>query len=158
MDCSPPRSSVHEILPERILEWVAIPFSKGSSWPRDWTQVSCLAGGFFTMSHEDELKLPKKEHNWFYYVTEESIDREIMVASLDLMVQKSKCIFLIVEKTAKQNPSQGQWLLKFWWWSLRCCHDDGDDGGDTNKRNILSNISTSKKQVISLWSPPPKNK
>ena len=33
----------------RILEWVAFPFSRGSSWPRDWTQVSCLAGRFFTI-------------------------------------------------------------------------------------------------------------
>ena len=36
------------ILPARILEWVAVPFSRGSSQPRDWTQVSCIAGGFFT--------------------------------------------------------------------------------------------------------------
>ena len=48
MDCSPPGSSVHGILQARILEWVAIPFSGGSSWPRDWTQVSCIAGLFFT--------------------------------------------------------------------------------------------------------------
>ena len=41
MDCSPPGSSVHGILQTRILEWVAIPFSRGSSWPRDRTQVSC---------------------------------------------------------------------------------------------------------------------
>ena len=40
MDCSPPGSSVHEIFQARILEWVAIPFSRGSSWPRDWTHVS----------------------------------------------------------------------------------------------------------------------
>ena len=39
MDCSPPGSSVHGILQARILEWVAIPFSRGSSWPRDRTQV-----------------------------------------------------------------------------------------------------------------------
>ena len=32
----------------RILEWVAYPFSSRSSWPRNWTQVSCIAGGFFT--------------------------------------------------------------------------------------------------------------
>ena len=31
------------------IEWVAIPFSRGSSWPRDWTQVSCIAGGFLTI-------------------------------------------------------------------------------------------------------------
>ena len=48
MDCSPPGSSVHGILQARILEWVAITFSRGSSWPRDWTQASCIAGRFFT--------------------------------------------------------------------------------------------------------------
>ena len=49
MDCSPPGSSVHGISQARILEWVAIPFSRGSSWPRDWTYVSCIAGRFFTV-------------------------------------------------------------------------------------------------------------
>ena len=49
MDCSPPGSSVHGILQVRILEWVAIPFSRESSWPRDWTCVSPIAGRFFTI-------------------------------------------------------------------------------------------------------------
>ena len=49
MDCSPPRSSVHVILQARILEWVAISFSRGSSPPRDRTWVSCIAGRFFTI-------------------------------------------------------------------------------------------------------------
>ena len=48
MNCSPPGSSVHGILQARILEWVAIPFSRQSSWPREHTWVSCIAGGFFT--------------------------------------------------------------------------------------------------------------
>ena len=48
VDCSPPDSSVHGISQERILEWIAISFSRGSSPPRDQTQVSCIAGGFFT--------------------------------------------------------------------------------------------------------------
>ena len=39
MDCSPPGSSAYEILYARILEWIAIPFSRGSSWPRDQTWV-----------------------------------------------------------------------------------------------------------------------
>ena len=43
MDCSPPGSSVHGILQARILEWVAISFSRGSSRPRDQTQVSHIA-------------------------------------------------------------------------------------------------------------------
>ena len=46
--CNPMDYTVHEILQARILEWVAIPFSRGSSQPRDQTQVSCIAGGFFT--------------------------------------------------------------------------------------------------------------
>ena len=49
VDCSPPGSSVHRILQARILEWVAIPFSRGSPWSRDWTHVSCSAGRFFTI-------------------------------------------------------------------------------------------------------------
>ena len=48
MDCSLPGSSVREILQARILEGVAISFSKGSSQPRDQTQVCCIAGRFFT--------------------------------------------------------------------------------------------------------------
>ena len=39
MDCSPPGSSIHGISQARILEWIAIPFSRGSSWPRDQTHV-----------------------------------------------------------------------------------------------------------------------
>ena len=46
--CDPMDYRVHKILHVRILEWVAFPFSRGSSQPRDWTQVSCIAGGFFT--------------------------------------------------------------------------------------------------------------
>ena len=49
MDYSPPGSSVHGILQARIVEWVAIPFSRRSFWPRSWTWVSCIAGGFFTI-------------------------------------------------------------------------------------------------------------
>ena len=49
MDCSPPGSSVHGMHQARILGWVAIPFSRVSSWPMNWTQVSCIAGRFFTV-------------------------------------------------------------------------------------------------------------
>ena len=49
MDCSLPGSYVHGILQARILEWVAILFSKGSSQPRDRTWVSCITGRFFTI-------------------------------------------------------------------------------------------------------------
>ena len=49
MDCSPPGSSVHGILQARVLEWVVISSSRGSSQPRDRTWVSCTAGMFFTV-------------------------------------------------------------------------------------------------------------
>ena len=50
MDSRPPGFSVHEILQARILEWVAIPFSREYSWPRDWTRISRIVGRFFTIS------------------------------------------------------------------------------------------------------------
>ena len=49
VDCSPPGSFVHGILQARILEWAAISFCRGSSQPRDWNWVSCIAGRFYTL-------------------------------------------------------------------------------------------------------------
>ena len=58
--CSLSVSSVHGILQARILEWVAISSPRGSSWPRNWTNVSCIAGEFFT------TKLPGKPMSLCY--------------------------------------------------------------------------------------------
>ena len=49
MDCSLSGSSVHGIFQARVLEWVAISFSRRSFWPRDWTQVSCTVERRFTV-------------------------------------------------------------------------------------------------------------
>ena len=59
--CSPPGSSVHGILQARILEWVAMSFSRVSSWPRDQTHVSYIAGRFFTIwvTREAHKEVPK---------------------------------------------------------------------------------------------------
>ena len=71
MDCSLPHSSVHGILQARILEWVAVPFSKGPSSPRDRTQVFCMqadslpsepTGKPFTVSVV--LAFTRILHNW----------------------------------------------------------------------------------------------
>ena len=52
MDCSPPGSSVHGILQARILEWVAIPFSRGSSQPRGGTLIFCTSSQIlYNLSH-----------------------------------------------------------------------------------------------------------
>ena len=57
MDCSLPGSSILRILQTRILEWVSISFSGGSSWPRNQTQVSCLSGRLFWATRENLLSL-----------------------------------------------------------------------------------------------------
>ena len=68
MDCSPPGSSVHGILQASILEGVDMPFSRGSSWPRYQTQVSRIAGRFFTVwarwCSSEEFACQLRRH-WF---------------------------------------------------------------------------------------------
>ena len=68
MGCSPPGSSVHRILQARILEWVAMSFSRGSSPPRDRSWVSCIAGVFTVWATREEAGATdtKQEfHNYF---------------------------------------------------------------------------------------------
>ena len=65
MDYSLPDFSVHVIFQARILEWVAIPFSRGSSQLRDQTQVSCIAGGFFK---QHQLKYDTWVFSFFWLI------------------------------------------------------------------------------------------
>ena len=73
MDCSPPGSSVHEILRAWILEWIAIPFSRGSSWPRDWTQVSFIVRGFSTIWATREVQLTVSSVQFSHSVVSNSL-------------------------------------------------------------------------------------
>ena len=66
MGWSPPGSSVHSILQVGILEWVAMTSSRGSSQPRDWIRVSCIAGRFFTHWVTWEALKKKKERKGLY--------------------------------------------------------------------------------------------
>ena len=61
MDCSPPGSSVHGLFQARVLEWVDLSFSRGSSQPKDWTRVSCTACRFFTIWATGETCGPLKK-------------------------------------------------------------------------------------------------
>ena len=61
MDCNVPGSSFQGIFQARILEWVAISFSKRSSQPRDWTRVSCIVGRCFTIWATREVPRQKPE-------------------------------------------------------------------------------------------------
>ena len=63
IDCSPPESSVHGIFQARVLEWVAISFSRGSSRPRDQTQVSSHCRQMlYHLSHQGRLPINGLEH------------------------------------------------------------------------------------------------
>ena len=65
MDCSLRGCSVHGISQARVLEWVALSFSRGSSQPRDWTQVSHITGRrFYHLSHQGS----RLEERWTIFV------------------------------------------------------------------------------------------
>ena len=86
MNCSPPGSSVHGILQARILEWLAIPFSRGYSWPRDQTWVFCIAGRFCTIwaTREDHRIISQINTLPHFLVLEFTfIETERMAASVE---------------------------------------------------------------------------
>ena len=70
MDCSPPGSSVHGILQARKLEWVAIPFSRQSPWPRAWTLVSWIVVIFLNVWTTREAPCVRQNARqwWCYYI------------------------------------------------------------------------------------------
>ena len=65
MDCSPPGSSVHWLLQARTLEWIAIPFSRGFSPPRDQTRSPTLQADSFHLSHQGGPHQTKPSFNYY---------------------------------------------------------------------------------------------
>ena len=110
MDCSPPGSSVHGILQARILEWVAVPPSRGSSWPRDRACISCTAGGFFAAD------LPGKP---IYILTNNEMEGSHLqkplqdrgLASLPITPQPPLVLSLMVDSGKETHRC---WLLNNW--------------------------------------------
>ena len=86
---SPPNSSVHGILQARILEWVAISFSRGSSWPRDWTQVSHIAGRRFNLWATRETYI-------FQYIT-------VLIFFFKLIIYSNKSVLILCNITYKSH-------------------------------------------------------
>ena len=93
MNCTPPSSSVHGISQARILEWVAVSFSRGSSWPRDQTCVSCIAGRFFTTESPGKHQIRSDQSLshvlllWHHrlYIPWNSLGQNTMVGNLFLL-------------------------------------------------------------------------
>ena len=92
MDGNPPGSSVHGILQARILDWVAIPFYSRSSLPRDQTQVSSIAGGFFTIWVTRKAPLPPQR---LIYPT---VQHYALIGNMDVKstVSKAKLFFSLI--------------------------------------------------------------
>ena len=105
MDCSPSGSSLHGILQARILECVAISSSRGSSQPRDWTQVSCTVGTLYHLSHQGShwdtfaplpnslFKTKKDESGWMWKVVSSVEELEENNESTTLRIHISHASF-----------------------------------------------------------------
>ena len=109
MDCSPPCSSVHGILQARILEWVAISFSRGSSWPRDGTQVSCIVVICFN------LWATREAHNRHYYVF--ILQSQVLADThwLSLMLTE---VLLYTISNSTENTAHLVWPIDWvWFWT-----------------------------------------
>ena len=91
MDCSPPGCSVHSILQARILEWVVMPSSRGSSWPRDQACISYASSiGRYFLHHYSHLGSPTRLNSTTYSLSS-SVDYKLALA-------KSFCQWLINSK------------------------------------------------------------
>ena len=103
LDCGPPVWSILGIFRARILEWVAISFSRGSSQPRDRTQVSCIAGRLFTVNHQGipMTKLAFMNRKGISHILKRIKFRQDIgpnrgVVPHDCMVRRRFCVYLFV--------------------------------------------------------------
>ena len=119
MDYSPLGCSVHGILQAKILEWVAIPFSRGSSQPRDQTLVSCTAGRLCIMWATSEAQFtPKLFMKSFQLKRGKNVQNNHVCMSLHKSLEME--IFLKLGRRARDWIVQG----KPWMWNVReqvCC-------------------------------------
>ena len=98
IDCSLPGFSIHRIFQARVLEWVAISFSRGSSRPRDQTQVFHIAGRRFTcLSHQGSQR--KGTHVFLVRVALQILWRALW------QYQYYKCMYLLIQQPTSRNLS-----------------------------------------------------
>ena len=106
MDCSPPGSSVHGILQARILEWVAMPSSRGSSRPRDWTHISCTAGRFSITEPPGKPQLFLKQKQ-----------KVKSPADLEVTIPDPVNLFYVLFKQKRELETTEAWVSR-WYLSL----------------------------------------
>ena len=98
MDCSPPGFSVHGVFQARILEWVAISFSRRSSRPRDWTWFSCIGKPKLI-----QIETKKKKKPFLKDMYSALRFRSLFKRKKDRKVNQIACI------TTIRISTQGQW-------------------------------------------------
>ena len=116
MNCSPPGSSVHGILQARMLEWVAIPLPRRSSPPRDRTQVSCNAGGFFTVWANERSSGWAKFHLYpekFLSTSAKYLQRKHL--SDFTLITHTNVIFLIAQLVKNSSAMGETWVRSLGW-------------------------------------------
>ena len=119
MDCSLPGSSVRGIFQARVLEWIAISFSRGSSQPRNWTRVSCIAGTCFTIWATREapllLKLSyNKTYHWSWTSLQNQYGTQLTVNYL-----KTEDVMKLCQTVTSSRHPKNCHLVK---WDMRI-HD-----------------------------------
>ena len=102
-DCNLPGSCVRGILQARILGWVAIFFSRRSPWPKGWTQVSCVAGRFFTL-WATSVSVYVCIYVWYFFF--------LFYLWIVLLKLIQKELYLIGLKT-KKSKTTNKWALKW---------------------------------------------
>ena len=108
--CSPPGSSVHGILNARMLEWVAISFSRGSFQPRDGTHVSFMTGGFSTT---ESLGKPVRMCTCMIYFYATCVYLKISIHT-EIYIQFYDCIFSsfsLVSKKVTCLIQKASWIV-----------------------------------------------
>ena len=141
MACSPPGSSVCGVFQARILDWVAISSSRGSSGPSNWTCVFCIAGGFFTIwaTREAWSQITTTQFLWKppNFSTLLSVDsvwgRRIHILSMNVLFvlllepkkmgsssRFIKCICSVTQTSLLCNPllSETEVWCRYWYRSL----------------------------------------
>ena len=116
--------TVPGILQARILEWVAIPFSRASSLPRDWTQISCIAGGFFT------TWATKTSSYWFKFLGRDDMVQRQWIWSACVHICVSVCTYIRSDECMciyvytcvcvweREREREREWELSVFGWVL----------------------------------------
>ena len=143
MDYNLPGSSVHEILQGKILEWVAIPFSRGSSLSRDQTQVSYIAGGFLTV-------WAAREAHRVVTCTQFSVPLMILIWQMDHKCQTKKSLiyWTIPNYSLSMLGLRNHMITRVSGGSTRSTYDNDGNAFRYRMKVITLNLATKSKSFL----------